>query len=293
MSKSILPRLLVLVEVLLAFAVVYVAYRSFKHFTPLGRFEVGEGLNFSPGATMILFSVAMIGLRRRSFDAYGLTVKDWPYHLNLGIFWALFGMMVAGCVLATGLIQFDPLTPPDLPRALAASAGVLVFTLLLAWFLRTDRPLLRRIPPLVGLLVLAVLLATPVVLTAYSHRQPASYVFLTVLWNFFGAGFGEEIFFRGYLQSRVNEAFGRPWTFLRVSFGPGLLVSSLLFGFIHALNTVDYFEGHYEFAWLWMLVNFCAGLFFGIMRERTGSILPGAITHGLQDVLASIPSLLP
>jgi UbiD family decarboxylase len=29
-----------------------------------------------------------------------------------------------------------------------------------------------------------------------------------------------------------------------------------------------------------------------VMRERTGSILPGAVTHGLEDVLASVPSLL-
>jgi membrane protease YdiL (CAAX protease family) len=73
----------------------------------------------------------------------------------------------------------------------------------------------------------------------------------------------------------------------------GLMISSLLFGFIHALNTVDYFAGRFDFAWRWMLTNFASGLFFGVLREKTRSILPGAIIHGLSDVLAQIPTLLP
>jgi hypothetical protein len=40
-------------------------------------------------------------------------------------------------------------------------------------------------------------------------------------------GFGEEIFFRGYIQSRVDQAFGLPFRLLGFEFGPGLLVSSL------------------------------------------------------------------
>ena len=116
---------------------------------------------------------------------------------------------------------------------------------------------------------------------------------LTVLWLFFGAGFGEEVFFRGYIQSRINSSFGRPLRFLGVEFGLGLIVSSLMFGLVHVLYTVDYFSGRFDFSWWWGIANFCAGLFFGCMREKTGSILPGAIAHGLEDVLQEIPSLIP
>jgi uncharacterized protein len=115
---------------------------------------------------------------------------------------------------------------------------------------------------------------------------------LRVLWLFLGAGFGEEVFFRGYIQSRVNQAFGRPWRILGLQFGVGLIVSSLLFGLIHALNTVDYFSRRFEFAWLWWGTNFVSGLFFGCLREKTGSILPGAIIHGIEDVMAETPGLL-
>ncbi len=35
-----------------------------------------------------------------------------------------------------------------------------------------------------------------------------------------------------------------------------------------------------------------AGFFLGIVRERTGSIFPGAIAHGLCDTLQQVPLLL-
>ena len=286
-------RVWALTEVLLAFALVHVAYRSFKHFTALGQQEGAQGLNFSTGTTMIGFSVGMIILRRRSFAEYGLTWKNWQYYLKVGLLWA--GLEAVGGVLAIAFAPFqvDPLHPPDLGRALVFSAAYLLFTFLLAIFLMRERHKLARMPTAFCLLVVVGILCLPMILALAFQRHSVESALLSTLWLFFGAGCGEEIFFRGYCQSRLNEAFGRPWTLLRVPFGPGLLVSSLLFGFIHALNTVDYFGNQFHFAWLWMLVNFCAGLFLGIMRERTGSIFPGAIAHGLGDVFGSMPALLP
>jgi membrane protease YdiL (CAAX protease family) len=167
----------------------------------------------------------------------------------------------------------------------------MIATVLLMVFLRKERAVLRRMPTIVSFLILIGLLSLPMILAAAFHHDVLS-VSLRVLWLFFGAGFGEEIFFRGYIQSRVNQSFGRPWRLLGLQFGVGLIVSSLLFGFIHALNTVDYFQGQFRFAWLWCLTNFWSGVFFGCLREKTGSILPGAIVHGLDDVLAEVPVLL-
>jgi membrane protease YdiL (CAAX protease family) len=70
----------------------------------------------------------------------------------------------------------------------------------------------------------------------------------------------EEFFFRGYLQGRLRAVF---------SPGGAILLSSLLFGL-----------GHYlvDFAPARLAVAFPAVL-FGLLRERTGSILPGALFH--------------
>jgi membrane protease YdiL (CAAX protease family) len=117
-------------------------------------------------------------------------------------------------------------------------------------------------------------------------------VLLRVTWLFFGASCGEETLFRGYIQSRLNRSFGRPWRVLGLQFGVGLIVSSLLFGFIRALNTVDYFDGRFEFAWLWWVTNFYTCLFFRCLWERTASVLPGTLIHGVEDVLVEVPGLL-
>lgn len=281
-----------LAEVIAAFVCVHVTYRSFKHFTAAGRAEIAARLNFSAGTTMILFTVLVLLLARRNFGAYGLTRRDWRYNLNIGLVWAVLFIVVAGSVIRFSRIPFDPLHPPDMARALVAALGEISNTLLLLWFLLRPSGVLSRLPAVVSLLLLFGLLSIPVILAAYFGR-PVVHELLSVLWLFFGAGFGEEIFFRGYIQSRLNQAFGRSFRFLGAEFGWGLFVSAALFGFIHVLNTVDYFGGRYEFAWWWWLPNFASGLFFGLLRERTGSILAGAVIHGLTDVAARVPALLP
>jgi membrane protease YdiL (CAAX protease family) len=284
--------LLALAEVTVVFALVHVTYRSFKHFNELGKQEGAAGLNFSTGSVMILFTVLLLWGCRRSFEEYGLTFKEWPYHLNIGLCWGVLPVIAAAIVVMTTHLEVDPHRGPSPTVALIAAAGSLVYALLLLLMLRRERNVLRRTPPWISLLILLVLLSVPLVV-AWRSGRPLGNVFLTVLWLFFGAGFGEEIFFRGYIQSRINSAFGRPIHFLGVDFGLGLLVSSLFFGLIHVLNTVDYFSGRFDFSWWWGLMNVGAGLFFGCMREKTGSILPGAVAHGLSDVLQEIPSLLP
>ena len=290
-SGSLAGRVACLIEVLLAFALVHVTYRSFKHFTELGRLESSSGLNFSAGTTMILFTFTVLLVRRKSFVEYGLTVKGWRYNLNVALLWAAI-ILAAGATLTLTPVHLDPLHPPDLARAAVCAIGGLALTLLLAIFLMRERSFVRAVSPAAAFVVLLGLLSLPLVLAWYFNR-PLLNVLFTVLWLFFGAGFGEEIFFRGYILSRVNEAFGRPFMLLGVRFGPGLIVSSLLFGFIHVLNTVDYFGGRYEFAWLWFFSAFCFGMFYGVLREKTGSVLPGAILHGLEDVLGRIPTFLP
>src|SRR5580704_7965044 len=111
-----------LIEVVLAFSFVHLSYRSFKRFTELGRQEGAAGLNFSPGMVMILFTVAVLLVSRRSFEDYGLTLKGWRYNLNVGLLWGVLIVLAAGVVVQFGLVHFDPLHPPDLTRAAVFSS---------------------------------------------------------------------------------------------------------------------------------------------------------------------------
>src|SRR5690348_8259211 len=87
-TGRLLPRTAAVAEVLLAFALVHAAFRSFKYFTRLGQAEVAAGLNFSPGTVMILFTVTVLWLRRADFRAYGLTLDGWRSGLSIGLLWA-------------------------------------------------------------------------------------------------------------------------------------------------------------------------------------------------------------
>jgi uncharacterized protein len=291
-STTPAERVAALAEVLAAFAAVHLAYRSFKHFTELGRAETTGELNFSPGVVMVLFTIIVLLVCRRIFGAYGFAIVEWRNNLNIGIIWGVAFVAVAGLVIRLAGIDFDPLHPPDLKKSILTTLGELINASLLLWFLARERILIRRIPMAISLSILVVLLIVPIVL-AWQFERPPIHMLGTVVWNFFCAGFGEEIFFRGYIQSRMNQTFGRPWRLWGAEFGFGLIVSSALFGFVHVLNTVDYFGGHCDFAWLWFLPNFAAGLFFGLLREKTNSILAGSIIHGLSDVYARVPGLLP
>ena len=278
-----------IIDVLLAFAFVHITYRSLKQFTALGRWEGNAGLNFTPGLVMILFTVSVLSLCGRSFEIYGLTLKRWRYNLNVGLLWSVLLVALAGFGLRLTRIHFDPAHPHnDMVGRLAGAVFGLTATILLVWIFRRQRSFVDRIPLVLGVCLMIALLSVPVVVATYSH-SPLLKALLTVGWLFLGAGFGEETFFRGYIQTRIDEAFGLPFRFLGLDFGLGLCVSSLLFGFLHALNTVDYFHGHVNFAW-WYGVQSCfTGLFYGCLRQKTGSIIAGGVTHGLTDVLASVP----
>lgn len=83
----------------------------------------------------------------------------------------------------------------------------------------------------------------------------------------------------------MNEEFGRPYTLLGVKFGPGLIIASLPFAFAHVLNPFNPFAGRFDLAPWWGLFTFFVGLFFGLIREKTGSILASGIAHRLSDAV--------
>jgi membrane protease YdiL (CAAX protease family) len=285
-------RLTAIIEVLIAFALVHAAYRALKYFTVVGQWEGAAKTNFIPGTVMILFTIGVLWVCRRDFGAYGLTLKGWQHDVNLGLALSVLLVAAAAVGLMVTRVHFDPAHPHENVTARLAGAGFgLLAVVFLVCVFQRERSILRRVPPAFSLLLLIVLLSVPLLVAARFNR-PVPHAALTVAWLFFGAGFGEEIFYRGYIQSRVDQAFGRPFRLWGIDFGIGLVVSSLLFGFLHALNTVDYFHGRFDFGWWFGAQNFCLGLFYGCLRAKSGSILPAAIVHGLFDVLGTVPGLI-
>ena len=96
---------------------------------------------------------------------------------------------------------------------------------------------------------------------------------------------GQEILFRGYIQSRLNEAFGRPFRCLDVNWGWGLVITSLLFGAMHVVGAFNPFVGRLGYHWWWGVSTYFGDFVEGHAREKTGSIAAPAILHGLPQAI--------
>ena len=82
-------------------------------------------------------------------------------------------------------------------------------------------------------------------------------------------GICEEVLFRGYVQAGLSRRWG-PWR--------GALVTAVLFGTMH----LNFLQG--AFATL-------LGLYLGLLTERTGSVIPAMVLHGMNNVLATVMAI--
>jgi membrane protease YdiL (CAAX protease family) len=287
MPRGWRPRIVALAEVSLAFTLMHLAFRAFKRFTSLGQLEYRHDVNFSPGAAMILIALGCLALRRRRPEEYGITLHPLRCGVNAGLTGFIVFAVIGALALACGW-QRDPTWSS--PRfALVATAlnvcvAIVTLGLLHRWGARIE-----RFPLSIGVALLLAGLLAPLALRLAEGR-PVGHAALTLLGLVVGAALGEELFFRGYVQSRLNEAFGRPWSAFGVPWGPGLLIASAYFGLIHVLNPCDYFRGQGHFAW-WHGLFCTAALLYGFLRERTGSIVAPIVLHALIDLAARMPAL--
>lgn len=91
-------------------------------------------------------------------------------------------------------------------------------------------------------------------------------------------GLPEEYFFRGYLQTRLEDRWPSRRRLLGARVGPALLLASLLFALGHLL--VDFNPLR--------LAVFFPALLFGWMRQSTGSILAGLLFHAASNLVSEL-----
>ncbi len=99
---------------------------------------------------------------------------------------------------------------------------------------------------------------------------------LIVVWQLVAVAYAEEFFYRGWMQTRLQQAF--PETrqrFLTVPLGAPFWITATLFTLGHSLVM---------FQW-WQPFIFFPALFFGWLRGRTGNILAGTLFHALANVV--------
>jgi membrane protease YdiL (CAAX protease family) len=82
------------------------------------------------------------------------------------------------------------------------------------------------------------------------------------------AGAAEELFFRGYMQTRLSETWGAT---------RAVVATAACFGVLH----VDLSGVH-------MALAFAMGLYLGFVVERTGSVLPAIVCHVVNNIVYTL-----
>jgi membrane protease YdiL (CAAX protease family) len=110
----------------------------------------------------------------------------------------------------------------------------------------------------------------------FVFRPPAS-IMDEVFGQILVIALPEEAFYRGYLMTSLDDAWGTPWTFAKAKLGWGLVVSSAIFAVGHYFTEPDPQR----------LAVFFPALVFGWLRARTGGVGAAALFHVLCNLLAS------
>jgi membrane protease YdiL (CAAX protease family) len=270
-------KILTIFEILLVFAVL-VALRVALRSTSVVQWE-GQNLGWSYGIPLLWIGIIVLVMRltHRSWAEYGVSTADWRTGLDIGM--KAYLVRFIPIVIGTGGAFWLGLSGTG---SLAYRTLISVIALaLMVWVINRQKEVKSGRS---NVIVTVLLLLVPVGV-ALAMGQLSLVIVSTVVWQFVFSGFGEEFIFRGYFQSRLNQAFGRPMRLFGIQFGPGLIVAALLFGLLHAFNGYDPAVGFSSLNWDWALSSALGGLFFGVIREKTGNLLAPGIAHGLPDAV--------
>jgi len=272
-------KVLALIEILLVYAAIQgigIIWRS----TGIVEWEKQNlGWSYTGMAFFVGIPAAVIWLTRRNWAEYGVSLANWQTNLDIGL--KAYLVQIIPLVLGLGGAWMLRLDTNKIGGGAFVALMEIIGLVILIWILNRQATVQsgRR-----NIITILLLLLFPIGV-ALIMRSLSLVVVSTVVWQFIFSGFGEEFVWRGYAQSRLNQAFGRPFHLFGIQFGAGLIIASLLFGLLHAFNTFDPAIGLSSLAWGWALWTSLAGLTFGVIREKTGTLLAPSIAHGLPDAM--------
>ncbi|WP_298820172.1 CPBP family intramembrane glutamic endopeptidase [Chloroflexus sp.] len=238
--------------------------------SPVGAWErTTLRRGFVEYAVMMAIPTTILIATRRDLTAYGLSLRNPTYHLDV--------TTTALAPVAVASIPFAFVDYRHWTGSLILAGSYLASLFALGWLLRR-KPTRNEDGVVIGAF-------TPIWLQLPQPTVVGRAITTFVFFIFF-LGLGEELLFRGYIQSRLNDVWGRPFRFFGVPWGWGGLITAALFGLMHALNLGSLVNGNWQWSWWWGGWTFFSGLVFGFAREKTGSIVAPALLHGLPQAIA-------
>jgi membrane protease YdiL (CAAX protease family) len=234
------------------------------------------GGSFFTGGLMVIIPLIAIIATRLDFDEVGVKASGWKTSVNAGFKGDIAFLLPQSAMTIFAGWGIDYREYGVLARIL----GLVV--LVMAYFLLRNLGNGTRDISRVRATLMGVIVVTPFVL-AFTYGTLSFKLFTSFMWQVLAGGFAEEFMFRGYIQSTVNREYGRHWTLSGVKFGPGILVSSALFGLSRAMTALRPWSGVYTMNVGVGLYAFALGLFYGVIREATGDIIGPGTANALID----------
>lgn len=234
---------------------------SVVHNSPLAQWERGAVWTVAENLTMLAVPLLWLLLTGRSFADYGLSTanlkEQWDATVRCGVPFAAFAVLFfVGWGRYLVVMQFA-----------IGFAALFLFGFLL------------RNPRAPSAVVF------PCVLLAIGHHASKTAA-AGFLFYVFLLGPSEEILFRGVIQSRLNLAFGRRFTFFGARWGWGAMIACAIFALVHVVNVYALYSGQWQPVWMAGPVIFCLALPLAFLRERTGGVLAPALLHALPQAIA-------
>ncbi len=262
------------IKALLEVALVFVAIFAILLIASLRIFSFIKASVWPISSNIIIFYVAstafiliLLAITGRDFSRYGLSLRNAGPDLKVVAICAIPMVLISLLIL---VVNIDTIERSILVSTIEALMLLVIAILLKGVKNRDDKA------------AAGTFIIIPAVLTLPLAMMGGVAVMLVYIFLFVGPV--EELIFRGYLQSRLNEAFGRPHRFFGVSWGAGLVIASLLFGLWHMLMGFNPFYDSYSLFLPWGIETFVTGLTLGFIREKTNGLVAPALLHALIDV---------
>ncbi len=212
---------------------------------------------------------------RRDFSQYGVSLSNFNNDLRV----------VAICIIPLLLTQIPNFifNAGSLGGTLLYCAGQLIMLFVIVKLLSSMPGKDQKVSIGTRVIVPAICLIVMSSVTIFASTLISTLIIeLVILFVFVGPV--EELIFRGYVQSRLNDSFGRPHQFFGINWGAGIIITSLLFGLWHVFKyPFNPFIGNYDLSLLSGVGAFFMGLTLGVIREKAGTIVAPAILHSTFD----------
>jgi len=186
------------------------------------------------------------------------------------------------------LIQIYTLLISSLPwffvsQELLIPATYLILLALCLWHIKDSNMTLEEIGFVKARgkhMIIAAAAGIPLGIVEYQILRPppptpifsTTYFLQTVLYMFIFVGFIEELLFRGMLMTTLEKYMG--WK-------QALILQSLIFAILHLTWRII----------IEVIFVFIAGIIFGLILKKSGSLIPPAIAHGIGNIM--LLSILP